>query len=80
MKNMYLEEEMVFTYPNRCHESRFQRSPKFIEIIDQEVRKKAIQMAISNIEKNPSEYTHRKALLDINSKIFRFINKMHLIT
>lgn len=36
-------------------QARFQRAPKFIEIIEQEVTKKAVQMAISNLEKNPPD-------------------------
>ena len=36
--------------------ARFQRIPKFIEIIDQELTKKAVQMALSNLEKNPARY------------------------
>ena len=54
MKNMYLEEEMVIYIPKQ--RPRFRRFEDQIEhVIDQELRKKVIQTAVSEMMLNPLE-------------------------
>jgi hypothetical protein len=45
----------IYIPKQMSRQARFQRAPKFIEIIDQELTKKAVQMALSNLEKNPAD-------------------------
>ena len=53
-------------------QARFQRPPKFIEIIDQELTRKAVQMAISNLEKNPSDILGLESFIRLN--IQKYLN------
>jgi len=45
----------IYTPKQMSRHARFQKVPKFIEIIDEELTKKAVQMAISGLEKNSAE-------------------------
>ena len=51
---------------------RFQRAPKYIEIIEQELTRKAVQMVISNFEKNPCENLALESFIKL--KIRNYLN------
>ena len=47
-------------------QSRFQRTPKLKEMLEDELMKKVIQRAISNIEKNPQDNKYLEYFIQLH--------------